>query len=130
MLELQHEKWAFASYPIGRPPRGLLVLLVPQLFGLRAYAHAVADFLDAHVLEVGLVHLHEVLAVDVVVCGGQDASMERDDVLTLEQLDILAAVDALQPVGHLVFVPMSAHVSFTRSGTQGNLTYLTASGAS
>jgi hypothetical protein len=58
-------------YSIRRPPRGLLVLLVPQLLGLRADADAVADLLDAHVLEMGLVHLHEVLAVDVVVWRGQ-----------------------------------------------------------
>lgn len=55
-------------YPIRRPPRGLLVFLIAQLLGLRAYADAVANLLDTHVLEVGLVHLHEILAVDVVVC--------------------------------------------------------------
>ena len=58
------------SYPIRCPSRSLLVLFIAQLLSLGADAHAVADFLDAHVLEVGLVHLHEVLAVDVVVCWG------------------------------------------------------------
>lgn len=61
---------AMSSYPIRCPPRGLLVLFITQLLSLGANPHAVADFLDAHVLEVGLVHLHEVLAVDVVVCCG------------------------------------------------------------
>jgi hypothetical protein len=60
---------------------------------------------------MSLVQLHEILAVDVIVCRGQQRSWLRRGALTLEQLDILAAVDALQPICNLVFVPVSAHVS-------------------
>ena len=64
---------------------------------------------------MGLVHLHQVLAVDVVV---------------LEQIDILGAVDTLQPVANLVLVPMSAHVSGVGESQSARRAHLMASGAS
>jgi hypothetical protein len=77
-----------------------------------------------------LVHLHEVLAVDVVVCWGQIESTWRFVPHTLEEIDILAAVDALQPVCNFVFVPVPGLVSYYGQCAQMGLTYLTASGAS
>lgn len=100
-----------ASYPIRYPPGGLLVFFVTQLLGLSAYAHAITNLLDSHVLEMGHVHLHKVLAIDVVVWECQTTSTCRRCVLTFEEVDILAAVDALQPVCNLVFVPVPDSVS-------------------
>jgi hypothetical protein len=50
--------------------------------------------------------------------------------LTLEEVDILDAIDALQPVGDLVFIPVPARVSKDGHGGWRGLAYLTASGAS
>jgi hypothetical protein len=40
---------------------------------------------------MGLVHLHQILAIDVILS---------------EQLDVLGAVNALQPINDLVFIPV------------------------
>jgi hypothetical protein len=81
---------------------------------------------------MGLVHLHEVLAVDVVIYRSQNELGQEGWVeLTLEQIDILAAVDALQPVCNFVFVPVPANaLAILVIADKGCLTYLTASGAS
>lgn len=70
------------TYPIRSSPRRLLVLLVPELLCLRADADAVADLLDAHVPQMSLVHLEQVLAVDVVVYRGQceEAGENKNDI--------------------------------------------------
>jgi hypothetical protein len=58
---------------------------------LGADAHTVADPLDAHLLERRLVHLHEYFTGDVVL---------------LEEVYILGAVDSTKPVSDLILIPM------------------------
>ena len=71
---------------------GLAVLAAAEQLRLSADAHSVADPLDAHLLECGLVHFHEDLAGDVVL---------------LEEVGVLGAVDPPQPVADLLLVPVS-----------------------
>lgn len=65
--------------------------LCPELLNAEEQAYSVADLLDAHLLEDILVHLKEVLAIDVVFP---------------EELLVLAATDASQVFTDLVFVPV------------------------
>lgn len=62
-----HKSLTERAYPIGSTSRGFSVLFVAKLLGLGADADAITDFLDAHVSQMILVHLHEVLAIDVIV---------------------------------------------------------------
>ena len=75
---------------------------------MRADAHTVTNLLDSHVFKLWLIHFHEVLAINMVFYLGQHkiglGSSEWKP--TLEQLDILRAVDTLEPICNLVFVPM------------------------
>ena len=60
-----------SAYPVGGALGSLFVFFVAELLRLGANADAVAHLLDSHVFEMRLVHLHEVLAVDVVFWEGQ-----------------------------------------------------------
>jgi hypothetical protein len=58
---------------------------------LGADADSIANLLDAHVLQMRLIHLHKIFAIDVVF---------------LEELHVLRAIDSLQPISDLFFIPI------------------------
>jgi hypothetical protein len=62
------------------------------LFGLRADAYPVTNLLDAHILEMRLIHLHEIFAIDMIF---------------LEELNVLRAIDSLEPIAYLLLIPVS-----------------------
>lgn len=65
--------------------------LCPQLLNAEEQAYPVANLLNAHLLEDILVHLKEVLAIDMVLP---------------EELLVLATANAPQVFTDLVFVPV------------------------
>ena len=78
-----------ATYPI--PPLLVRIRLCAQLLDAQEQADAVADLVDAHLLEHLLVDLEQVLAIDVVLA---------------EDLLVLAALDAAQVLAHALLVPV------------------------
>jgi hypothetical protein len=82
---------ASTTYPVydflARP----LVYIISENLCLRTDPHAVSNLLDTHFLQHLLVHVHEVLAVDVI---------------SPEDVHVLSAVDTSQPVTHTRFVPI------------------------
>lgn len=56
------------TYPIHVPLTRLPIDGRSKQLGLRANADSVADFVDTHLFQRGRIHVHKVLASDVVVC--------------------------------------------------------------
>lgn len=54
------------TYPVDITLGGPSIRAIPHLLCLRTYSDSIANLLDAHVSECRLVHVHEVLPVDVV----------------------------------------------------------------
>lgn len=77
------------TYPI--PLLLVCVGLCPELLDAEEQTHTIANLLDAHLLEDLLVHLEQVLAVDVVFP---------------EHLLVVAALDAAEVFAHTVFIPV------------------------
>lgn len=86
-----HMQFPHASYPVHVTLAGSLVHITPKKLGMGIDANAISNFLDAHLLESGLVQVHEVFASDVVLA---------------KRVHILRAIDALQPFAHTLLVPV------------------------
>lgn len=67
------------------------VHIIPKDLGLTSNPNTVSNLLNAHFLEGGLINVHEVLTVDVVLS---------------ENIDVLATVDAAEPVGDTRLIPV------------------------
>lgn len=67
------------------------IRLCSQLLDAEEEAHAVANLVDSHLLEDLLVHLQQVLAIDVILA---------------KQLLVFSTLDAGEIVAHSVFVPI------------------------
>lgn len=79
------------SYPVLAFYARLLVNIISEHFCLRTNSYAVTNLPDAHFLQHLLIHVHQVLAVDVVLP---------------EHIHILPAVDAPEPLAHASLVPI------------------------
>lgn len=84
--------WA-STYPI--PLLLVGICLRPELLDAHEQAHTVTNFVDAHFLQDGLVHLQQVLSINIIF---------------LEQLFIGATVDRMQPVADTLFVPVLCRI--------------------
>ena len=56
------------AYSITTLQRSFLVMLVSEDFGLCADTETMAHLLDAHILEVRRVHLHQIFAINIIAC--------------------------------------------------------------
>lgn len=84
---------AFAKFPysVDALHARLLINIISKDLCLRANSYTVSNLLDPHLLQHLLVHVHQVLAIDVV---------------SPEDFHILPAIDAPQPVSHPSLVPV------------------------
>ena len=57
------------TYSVDSPLARPLVHIISKYLGLGTDTDTVADFLDAHVFKMGLIHLHQVFTIDVVDWG-------------------------------------------------------------
>lgn len=80
-----------ATYPILIPLAAPFVYVVSEYLGVGTYPYTVADLLDSHLLQRCLVHFQQVFTSDIVLP---------------EDLNVLAAVDALQPFADASFIPI------------------------
>jgi len=56
------------TYPVVDALGLPLVLLIPEELGLASDAYTIPNLLNTHIFEMCLVHFHEILAIDVVLC--------------------------------------------------------------
>lgn len=56
------------AYPIHVPLTCLPIDGCPKQLGLRANADSVANFVDTHLFQCSRIHVHQVLASDVIAC--------------------------------------------------------------
>jgi hypothetical protein len=78
------------------PTHSIPLLLVgvgpgPQFLDVEEQSHAISDLVDAHLLQYRLVHLQQILSIDVVLP---------------EYLHVVSTVHTDQPVTHSVLVPV------------------------
>jgi hypothetical protein len=79
------------AYPINALLARLLVYIIAKYLRLRTDSHAISNLLDAHFLQHLLIHVHEILPIDIV---------------PPEDLHVLSTANVLQPISHTSFVPV------------------------